>query len=105
MFACLFAPDFPVQAACRMEAENTRQTLKQSPVAILDGPANLSRVVATNKAARSAGIQIGMTKLQVETCSRVSMKKRFLANEDATQAALLDCGRAFSPCAESTCPG
>ncbi|MGC2272491.1 MAG: hypothetical protein WA555_16920 [Candidatus Sulfotelmatobacter sp.] len=88
-----------------MEPENTRLTLKQSPLAILDGPTNLSRVVATNNAARSAGIQIGMTKLQVETCVSVSMRKRSLANEDAVQAALLDCGRAFSPCVESTCPG
>jgi len=88
-----------------MEPKSTRQTLKQSPVAILDGPASLLKVVAVNKAARTAGIQIGMTKLQVEACGRVSIRKRSIANEDATQAALLDCGRAFSPNAESTCPG
>lgn len=105
MFACLYTPDFSVQSACRMEREDTRQRLKQSPVAILDGPANLPRVVATNQAARSVGIQTGMTKLQVETCGGVAMRKRSLANEEATQAALLDCGRAFSPCVESTCPG
>jgi len=88
-----------------MEQENTRQTLKQSPIAILEGPANLSRVVATNGAARSAGIQIGMTKLQVEACGGVFLRKRSLANEETAQAALLDWGRFFSPCAESTCPG
>lgn len=103
MFACLFAPDFSVQAACRMEA-HTRRTLKQLPIAVLDGPANLPRVVAANDGARSAGIQIGMTKLQAET-SGVSLRKRSGANEEAAQGVLLDCGRAFSPCVESTCPG
>lgn len=103
MFACLFAPDFPVQAACRMEAY-PRQTLERFPVAILDGPANLLKVVAVNKAARTAGIQLGMTKLQVET-GKVSWRKRSVANEETAQSALLDCGRTFSPCVESTCPG
>jgi protein ImuB len=62
------------------------------------------RVVAANNAARTAGIQIGMTKLQAET-SGVSLRKRSIANEDAAQGVLLDCGRSFSPCAESTCVG
>ncbi|HUO24735.1 MAG TPA: DNA polymerase Y family protein [Candidatus Aquilonibacter sp.] len=104
MFACLFVPDFPVQAACRMEPKDTREIFKKSPIAILDGPTP-PRVVAMNQAARSAGIQIGMTKLQVETCGGISLRKRSLANEESARAALLDCGRAFSPCVESTCPG
>src|SRR5712671_2514248 len=103
MFACLVAPDFSVQAACRMEP-HTRRTLRQSPIVVLDGPANMLRVVAANDAARTAGIQIGMTKLQAET-SGVSLRKRSIANEDTAQVVLLDCGRAFSPCVESTCLG
>ena len=51
MFACMFAPDFPVQAALRLEPEETREVLKQSPIAILDGPASLPRVMATNEPA------------------------------------------------------
>jgi protein ImuB len=105
MFACLFAPDFPVQAALRLEPEDTRDVLKQSPIAILDGPASLPRVIATNEPARLAGIEMQMTKLQAETCGRVWLRKRSPAHENAAQAALLDCATSFSPRVESTAPG
>src|SRR5215472_13847718 len=105
MFACLFAPDFLVQAALRLEPEDTREVLKQSPIAILDGPASLLRVAATNEAARLAGIEMEMTKLQVETCGRVWLRKRSPASENAAQTALLDCATSFSPRVESTAPG
>jgi protein ImuB len=105
MFACLFAPDFPVQAVLRLEPEDTREVLKQSPIAVLDGPASLPRVVASNEPARRAGIEMDMTRLQVETCGRVWLRKRSPANENAAQAALLDCATRFSPRVESTAPG
>lgn len=105
MFACLFIPDFPVQAVLRVEPEDTREVLKHSPIAILDGPASLPRVVAMNEPARLAGIEMEMTKLQVETCGRVWLRKRSHASEDAAQAALLDCATRFSPRVESTAPG
>src|SRR5215470_3941719 len=105
MFACMFAPDFPVQAVLRLEPEDTREVLKQSPIAILDGPASLPRVVATNEPARLAGIELQMTKLQAETCGRAWLRKRSPAIEDAAQAALLDCATSFSPRVESTAPG
>ena len=105
MFACLFVPDFPVQAVLRLEPEDAREVLKQSPIAILDGPAALPRVVAMNEAARVKGIEMQMTRVQVETCGRVCLRKRSLANENAAQAALLDCASGFSPRVESTAPG
>ena len=105
MFACLFAPDFPVQAALRLEPEDTREVLKQSPIAILDGPASLPRVMGMNEVARLAGIEMDMTKVQVETCGRVWVRKRSAANENAAQKALLDCATSFSPRVESTVPG
>src|SRR5579859_5694178 len=105
MFACLYAPDFPVQAALRLEPEEKRGILKQSRVGILDGPATLLRVIATNEAARLAGVEIGMTKLQAESCGHAVLRRRSLAQEEAAQAALLDCGSEFSPRVESTAPG
>lgn len=105
MFACLFVPDFPVQAVLRLEPEDIREILKQAPIAILDGPASLPRVVAMNEVARLAGIEMNMTKLQVETCGRVWLRKRSSANENTAQAALLDCATRFSPRVESTAPG
>lgn len=105
MFACLFTPDFSVQAALRLEPEDKREVLKQSPIAIVEGPASLPRVMATNEPARLAGIEMDMTKMQVETCGRVWVRKRSAANESAAQTALLDCATSFSPRVESTAPG
>jgi protein ImuB len=100
MFACIFTPDFPVQAVVRLEPE-----WKQLPIAILEGPASLQRVVATNAAARWAGIAAGMTKLQAETCGQAVLRKRSIEMEDAAQAALMDCAYSFSPHVESTASG
>lgn len=74
-------------------------------MAVLDGPSNLLKVVALNGAARNAGVKLGMTKLQVETCERVLLRKRSPANEESAQNALLECASAFSPRVESTCLG
>ncbi len=105
MFACLFVPDFPVQAALLLESRDSREILRRSPLAVLDGPSSLLKVVAVNKAAKSIGIKVGMTKLQVETCTGLSLRKRSADNEDSAQAQLLECANTFSPRVESTCPG
>lgn len=105
MFCCLYVPDFPVQAALRLEQDDQREILNQSAVAILEGPAALPRVIAANERARLAGVETGMTRMQAETCGRIVMRKRSWANEYAAQAALLDCAFGFSPRVESTAPG
>jgi protein ImuB len=105
MFACLFVPDFSVQAVLRLEPEDRREVLKQSPIAILEGPASMPRITGMNDAARRAGIELDMTKLQVETCGRVWLCKRSVHHENAAQSALQDCAAGFSPRVESTAPG
>ena len=105
MFACLLVPDFPVQAALLWEPKDTREILRRSPIAVLDGPSNLPKVLALNDAARNSGIQVGMTKLQVETYGGVLLRKRSADYEDSAQVALLECANSFSPRVESTCPG
>src|SRR5215471_3981156 len=98
LFGCIHVPDFPVQAALRREPT-------PGPVALLDGPESLLKVVACNDLARNAGIDIGMTKLEAEVCPGVALRKRVIEDEESAQAALLDCGYSFSPRVESTCPG
>ncbi len=105
MFACLYVPDFPVQAALLTEPAQARNALKRAPLVILDGPANLPRVFATNDASRHAGIEIGMTKLQVETYGGILLHKRIVALEDSAQSTLLEFTGRFSPRVESTGPG
>lgn len=105
MFACLYVPDFSVQAALRLEPASSQETLRRSPAAVIDGPANLPKVIALNDPARKLGIEVGMTKLQVETCAGVTLRKRSLDAEDAAQNALVECANSFSPRVESTCTG
>ena len=105
MFACLYVPDFPVQASLLSETQDTREALTRSPIVVLDGPANLLKIVALNDPARDIGIEAGMTKLQVETCGGVELRKRSEADENFAQTELLVCANAFSPRIESTCLG
>jgi protein ImuB len=102
MFACLYVPDFPVQASLLSEPLETRTVLKRTPLAVLDGPASLPRVFATNQACRQVGIQAGMTKLQVETYGGVELRKRSIAAEESAQTVLVNLASSFSPRVEST---
>src|SRR5580765_6273318 len=103
LFGCIHVPDFPVQAALCYESFCFES--KTQPVALLDGPDSLLKVVACNDPARGAGVTIGMTKLQAEVCPGVSVRKRIQAHEDSAQAALLECAYHFSPRVETTSAG
>jgi protein ImuB len=97
MFGCIHVPDFAVQAALLNE-------LKAIPVALLDGPESLLKVVACNASARSAGVFTGMTKPQAEICG-VKLIKRVLEHEEAAQADLMNGAYNFSPRIEVASPG
>src|SRR5579863_4267500 len=102
MFACLYVPDFPCQAALLATFPDARNRFLHSASAVLEGPANLLKVVALNDSARKAGIRPGMTKLQVETCGGIYLHKRSEKNEISAHHELVDCANAFSPRVEST---
>ncbi|HET9743755.1 MAG TPA: DNA polymerase Y family protein [Terriglobales bacterium] len=97
LFACLYIPDFPVQAVVRSTPE-----LRDRAVAILDGSPPLLSVIAVNARARELGIQVGMTKAQAEPCPDLCLRTHARDQEQAAHAALLDCARAFSPRVEDT---
>ena len=94
-FACIFVPDFPVQALLRVEPD-----LRSQAVAVLEGKAPLEKVFAVNEQARRAGVEMGMTKLQVEACPELVLRTRSPLQENSAHAALLDCAQLFSPCIE-----
>ena len=98
-FACIFVPDFPVQALLRVESELRKQAL-----VVLEGKVPLQKVFAVNEKARCAGVDCGMTKLQVETCADLVLRERSLSQEATSHAALLDCAQSFSPRVEETAP-
>src|SRR5216684_647351 len=91
-FACIFVPDFPVEALLRAEPE-----LRSQAVAVLDGNSPLQKVFAVNEKARRAGVEPGMTKLQVEACNGLVWRARSPRQENAAHTALLDCAQSFSP--------
>jgi protein ImuB len=91
-FACLFVPDFPVQAVVRVEPE-----LRGKPVAILAGAPPLTKVFAVNREARNLGVETGMTKVQAEAFKGISWRWRSPSQEVTAYAALLDCAWTISP--------
>ena len=129
MFACIYIPDFPVEAIVRAEP-----LLRERSVAILEGKPPLVRVIALNESARAAGMEVGMTKLQaaifaeeitslrsagqqkrktghiqvVPPASKLRpqapavLRQRSPEQEKSAHAALLDVAHAFTPRVEDT---
>jgi len=91
-FACLFVPDFPVQAIVRLEPE-----LCGKPVAIFAGAPPLTKVFAVNQTAGSLGVETGMTKVQAEAFQGIAWRWRSPSQETTAHAALLDCAWTISP--------
>jgi protein ImuB len=99
-FACLFVPDFPVQAVVRLEPE-----LRDKVVVVLEGAAPLTRVFAANAAARALGVEMGMSKVQAETLGEIAWRWRSRMQETTAHRALLDCAWTISPRAETKLNG
>jgi protein ImuB len=95
-FACIFVPDFPVEALLRAEPK-----LRSQSLAVLEGKAPMQTVFAVNENARRAGVDPGMSKLQIEPCAGLVLRTRSLPQEAAAHAALLDCAQSFSPRVEA----
>jgi protein ImuB len=95
-FACIFVPDFPVEALLRAEPD-----LRSQSLAVLEGKAPLQTVFAVNENARRAGVDPGMSKLQIEPCAGMVLRARSLPQEATAHAALLDCAQSFSPRVEA----
>ncbi len=100
MFACIFIPDFFVQAIIRFEPE-----LRARSVAVLTGRPPLEKVVALNEKARQTGVELGTTKSQLEAWENLVLRARSESQETSAHAALLDCAQSFSPEVEDTSPG
>ena len=74
MYAVLHPPNFFAQAAAHQRPE-----LRKRPFVVLDGEPPTELVFAANHAARSRGVEIGMTRLQAET-SRKSSRSAALSS-------------------------
>lgn len=77
LYAALYVREFPAQAALRL-----RPALREQPCAILDGTPPSEFVCSLNTKARARGVQHGMTRVEVETISSVTVLAR-MPNEEA----------------------
>ncbi len=100
MFACIFIPDFSVQAVIRFAPE-----LRSRPVAVLAGRSPLEKVFSLNENARQIGVEPGATKSQLEAWEDLVLRARSESQEQSAHAALLDCAQLFSPEVEDAAPG
>ncbi len=91
-FACIFVPDFPVEAILRAEPG-----LRSQAVAVLEGKPPLQKIISVNEAARKTGVAADMTKMQIEGCGEIALRNRSEFQESAAHQALLDCAQSFSP--------
>src|SRR3977135_2011549 len=109
-FACVYIPDFLVQAVVRGQP-----SLGEGALALLGGAPPLWSVVAANPAAFDLGIQLGMTKAQVaqfgevgapdtRARSTVQICMRSESQEKSAHASLLDAAWSVSPRVEDTAP-
>jgi protein ImuB len=96
-FASIFVPNFLLQSVVRAES-----ALRERGLALIDGDPPLSRVIAIDEAAAQMGIEIGMTKTEVEQFANVEIRPRFPMQENIAHAALLDIGWSISPRIEDT---
>src|SRR5271156_3400431 len=91
-YACVDVKEFPLQALLRLRTE-----LQSKPVAVIDGEPPFEQVCSLNSAARTLGIALGMTRLEMEMFPTALVLPRSRAEEAATRAALLECAGGFSP--------
>ena len=99
LYACIFVPDFSVEAIVRAEPE-----LRAQAVAVFEGKPPLQKICALNEEARRAGISAGMTQLQAEICDTITLRECSELQEASAHQALLDCAQAFSPRVQECAP-
>lgn len=92
LYACLYAKEFPAQAALRLRPE-----LRERPIVVLEGEPPLQIVCSFNSKARKTGISRGMTRVELETFPSAVVLPRSRREEATARAVMLECAGTFSP--------
>jgi protein ImuB len=92
MYAVIHIPNFAAQVAVRQRPE-----LRRSPFALVEGEPPAEVVITANKAARSSGVEAGMTRLQAETIPGVTVVRRVPEDEVSALMVLHTTACMFSP--------
>lgn len=96
MYAVLHPPNFAAQVVAQQRPE-----LRKRPFVLIDGEPPADTVVAANKAARTFGVEVGMTRLQAATIPDVLAIRRVPEDEVSAQSILHTVACMFSPRIES----
>ncbi len=96
MYAVFHPPNFAAQVAAKQRPE-----LRKCAFALVDGEPPAEVVITANKAARIAGVEAGMTKLQAEAIPGVAVVSRIPEDEATALAVLHTVACMFSPRIES----
>lgn len=101
MFTVVYIPDFPLQAALRLEPE-----LRDRPVALLPDSTRGARIFQLNRLARESGVHEGLTPTQaMARCQGIVVKTRSAMAEANTQGAVLGVLHGVTPFVEATGEG
>jgi protein ImuB len=91
-YACVCVKEFPAQALLRL-----RPNLCDRACVVMEGEPPLQQVCSLTRRARALGLACGMTKVEIETFSHVTVLARAAIEEEAAKAVLLECAGGFSP--------
>lgn len=97
IYACLYAKEFPAQALLRLRPE-----LRTKPCVVMEGEPPLEELCALTRKARSLGIERGMTRVEVDTFTGVTVLQRSLKEEATAKEVLLECAGCYSPRVEDS---
>jgi len=100
LYACLLVREFPAQALLRLRPE-----LRDQPCAVMEGKPPLETVCSLNVKARALGVELGMTRVEMDTFPMVRVLLRSAVEEEAARLALLECAGGFSPRLEEQSDG
>ena len=92
VYACLYAREFPAQALLRLRPE-----LRDKPCVVMEGEPPLQELCSLTHKARRLGMAYGMTQVEVDTFSGVTVLQRSLKEEASAKEVLLECAGCFSP--------
>ncbi len=92
MYAVLHPPNFAAQVAAKQRPE-----LRKRAFALVDGEPPAEVVIMANRAARAAGVEAGMTKLQAATVPGVAVVRRMPEDEASALTVLHTVACMFSP--------
>jgi protein ImuB len=92
LYLCIYAKEFPAQALLRL-----RPKLRDKPCVVMDGEPPLEFVCSCNTKARIIGITHGMTRVEIDTFTSLTVLSRSRTEETAANAVLIECAGTYSP--------